>query len=93
MRSLESKLASLWLQREPGENIELFSQKFRDVAHRLDQVISYKPADLPVLVAEKYIHCSVEAFRIPALTIYDEVSKDTTAYTHINIIETHCEKF
>lgn len=90
MRSLENKLANLQLSKESGENIESFSNKVKDVSDRLNQGISYKPADLPVLVGKTYIHCSVEAFRLPVLTIYDAVSKDTTVYTHVNIIKTHC---
>ena len=76
MRNLEAQLKKLKLSSEPGENIETFSIKVMDIADRLDQGVTYKPPDLSILVAEKFIHSSVEAFRIPALNFYDTLTQD-----------------
>ena len=93
MRYLEAQLKKLKLSSEPGENIETFSIKVKDIADRLDQGVTYKPPDLAILVAEKFIQSSVEAFRIPALNIYDTLTQNPTSYSYQEVLEFHCEKF
>ena len=93
MRNLEAQLKKLKLSSEPGENIETFSIKVMDIADRLNEGVTYKPPDLAILVAEKFIQSSVEAFRIPALNIYDTLTQNPTSYSYQEVLEFHCEKF
>jgi hypothetical protein len=80
MRKLEGQLKGLTLKQEPGENVETFCNKIREVADKLDQGPTYKPVDLNLLVAEKFIIQVLKPFRIPAINIHSVVQKDMQAY-------------
>jgi hypothetical protein len=86
MRDLETRLRSLNLKSETGEDVESFCVKVKEIADRLDQGISYKPTDLSVLVAQKFVYSTVETFRIQAIQIYTRVQQDPKSMHYSTIL-------
>jgi hypothetical protein len=93
MRDLETQLRNVNLRAEPGENVETFCMKVKEVAERLDQGISYKPVDLSLMVAQNFVNSSVETFRIQAIQVYTELQRDPRCASYQDILAIHIESF
>ena len=93
LRDMVNDLEKLNLLKEPGQNVETFSEKVADIAKRIDQGITYKPPDLPALVAEKYTNCEVTEFQMTAISVYNEVRRAPSNFHYQDIIDDHVEQY
>jgi len=93
MRKLEKELKELIVKQEPGKNIETFCNKIQGVAEKLDQGPDYKPVDLNLLVAENFIYCSVELFRIAAINLHALIQLDMYSHDWREILRVHTSKY
>ena len=67
-------LQKLHLHEQPGENVTEFNKKVKVIARKLH--LAGTVSDLNTLVASRYIHCTVEAFRLEALRLFNEYNNN-----------------
>ena len=67
--------------------METFAAKVKAIAETTDKGVVRKPEDLNVMVAATFIHSSVEAFRIPAITLYNQLQIDHDCMHWMDILE------
>ena len=86
IRSMVGTLTKLSIDKEPGENVDTFSDK----VHEQAQIISgsgLAPGDLPLLVASCFIKSTVSQFALKANMIHDQADKGTLKNWNEEVLE------
>ena len=68
-------LSEMSFIKEPGQDVDKFGNKISELARKIEGSGS-SPPDLTVLVAKAFLNCTVEEFKIPALSVFNDVETD-----------------
>ena len=84
-RKIVKDLSEISLVKESGKNVDNFGNKISELARKTEGSGSYPP-ELYVLVAKAFFNCTVEEFKIQALSVFNDIGTDLSSISWQNIV-------
>jgi hypothetical protein len=91
-RAMVDALKAMRLSQEPGQNVDTFSDKISSYCRQLEGA-NKLPEDITVLLAECYMDCTVEAFKIQFLTLFNLCDADPQCTVWHDVVSTATSSF
>ena len=86
VRSMVESLKKLSLAKEPGQDVQTFCAKIKDISCRIEGS-GQAPVDLGSLVASRFLECDALPFKLKAIEFHDALDLDPNSHAIDAILE------